>query len=97
MIAVRDFTLAANFVGSYAFTSTPASSYNVSIKILKNGASIGTITFNIGSYTGTFSGSPSGVAFIASDQVVLQVDNTTNPQDSTFGDFAFTIKGTSTS
>jgi hypothetical protein len=69
----------------------------VTLNITKNGGNIGTITFAVGSLSGTFSGSNSGVSFTASDQIIIQVDNSVNGQNSTFADAAVTIKGTSTS
>jgi hypothetical protein len=96
-IAVRSFTLGATFAGSYAYVTTPATTQPVVVAITKNGATIGSVTFATGAYTGTFSGSPSGVTFNAGDQLIMQVDNSTNPQNATFSDFAFALKGTSTS
>jgi hypothetical protein len=69
----------------------------VTFSISKNGGNVGTITFAVGALQGTFSGSSSGVTFTASDQIIIQVDNSVNGQNSTFADAAVTIKGTSTS
>lgn len=96
-IAVRSFTLGATFAGSYAYVTTPATNHSVVIAITKNGASIGALTFGVGSFTGTWSGSPSGVTFNVGDQLIMQVDNSVDSQDSSFADFAFNIKGTATS
>lgn len=95
-IAVRQFVLGPNFEGSLAYVSTPATTLPVVMAITKNGATIGNITFATNSYTGTFSGSPSGVTYNIGDQFIMQVDNSVNPQNATFSDVAFSIKGTST-
>ena len=97
LIVVRTLNIPANFAGSYAFTNHPASVYNVKLGITKNGAQIGTITFAIGSYLGVFAGIPSGVTYLPTDQLHVQVDNTVNvTADATFSDFAFTIFGSAT-
>lgn len=91
-ITVRVYTIAANFAGSLAYCTTGATTPQT-INILKNGSLIGTVTFGIGSTTGTFAGSPSGVTMNIGDQ--LQVQMTGASQDASFSDIAFTIKGTS--
>jgi hypothetical protein len=93
MLAVRIFTLEANFLGSLAQCKIPATG-TVLLRILKNNVPFGTITFAPGSYTGAFS-SPSAITFNIADEFAIQVDNTVNSVDATFSDFVFTFKGTS--
>jgi hypothetical protein len=94
VILTRTFTIPADFVGSYAFTTHPASDYDVKLGITKNGAQLGTVTFAVGSYLGTWAGTGSAIVYNVSDQLHIQVDNTVHvTPDSTFSDFAFTIKG----
>jgi hypothetical protein len=92
-ITVRIYTIAANFAGSLAYCTTGPTTAQT-INILKNGATIGTITFGIASTSGTFAGSPSGVTMNIGDQLQLQLASGAS-QDATFSDVAFTIKGTS--
>jgi hypothetical protein len=92
-IAVRAYTIAANFAGCLAYCTTGAASAQT-INILKNGATIGTITFAISSTSGTFAGSSSGVTMNIGDQLQVQMASGAS-QDSSFSDLAFTIKGTS--
>ena len=98
LIVVRNLTIPVDFAGSYAYTSTPASDYAVKLVITKNLAPIGTITFAVGSYLGVFSALATGATYLPSDQLHLQVDNTTvnTVADTAFKDFAFTIFGSAT-
>jgi hypothetical protein len=88
-IAVRAFNLAANCAGSYAFCTTPATA-SFQLSLLKNGAEFGTITFAIGSTTGTFS--CPAATFNISDQFAIRCK--TGVQDTTLSDIAISLLGT---
>ena len=92
-ITVRVYTIAANFAGCLAYCTTGPTSAQT-INILKNGATIGTITFAIASTSGVFSGSVSGVTMNIGDQLQIQMASGAS-QDASFSDLVFTIKGTS--
>ena len=98
LIVVRNLTIPVDFAGSYAYTTTPASDYAVKLVITKNLAPIGNITFAVGSYLGVFSALATGATYSPSDQLHIQVDNTTvnTVADTAFKDFAFTIFGSAT-
>jgi len=89
VIAVRAFNLAANCAGSYAYCTTPATA-SFQLALLKNGGQFGTVTFAIGSTTGTFS-SPAAT-FNISDQFAVRC--LTGAQDSTLSDIAMSFLGT---
>lgn len=89
VIAVRAFNLAANCAGSYAYCTTPATAL-FQLALLKNGGQFGTVTFAIGSTTGTFS-SPAAT-FNISDQFAVRC--LTGAQDSTLSDIAMSFLGT---
>jgi hypothetical protein len=92
-ITVRVYTIAANFAGCLAYCTTGATTAQT-VNILKNGVTIGTITFGIASTSGVFAGSPSGVTMNIGDQLQVQMASG-GSQDASFSDLAFTIKGTS--
>ena len=97
-IIPRPCTFAGNFAGSLASASTAATgAAGVVMKIYKNGAAFGTITFATSSFSGVFATTGgSSVSLSAGDQIVVSVDNSVNAQDPAFADMAFTLKGTVT-
>jgi len=73
-VPARAFSLPVSLTGSQAFAETPttddSNSASVAFDIQKNGASIGTITFDGGSQTGVFTFA-SGVSFAAGDRLSI--------------------------
>lgn len=89
MIAGHAYTIGANFSGSYAKSSAAATSTTV-FTVLKNGASIGTITFAAAATAGTFS-TTTAVSVAAGDLIELRAQTV---PDSTLAGFTFLIAGT---
>jgi hypothetical protein len=87
-ISVRKFTIASNFSGSLAYC-TIAATGNPVFSILKNGVSVGTITFAAGATTGSFSAT--GVlTFNAGDVIYVTAPASA---DATLSDIAITFAG----
>lgn len=84
--SVRAFTIPAAMAGSIAKVSVAATASTV-LTVLKNGTSIGTITFAASSSSGTFAAA-SATSFAAGDVLTISAPGT---QDTTFADAQFTI------
>jgi hypothetical protein len=87
-VAVRDFTLPQNLTGSQGKAAV-ASTGNVSFEIKKNGASVGSVTFDA-SATGSYTFA-SAVGFAPGDVLEIVAPAT---QDATLADIAIGLKGT---
>lgn len=87
-VSVRPFQIPANCVNSYALCTTPASVALV-IQILKNGAQVGTITFNAGATSAVFA-MASAVTYNAGDQFAIRCPAS---QDATLSDIVIGIYG----
>ena len=87
----RAVTFPANFSGSYAKSAVGATA-SAAFDIQKNGSSVGTITFGVGSATATFaSAGGAAVTFAAGD--VLMIVAPASP-DATLADVGFMLAGT---
>lgn len=87
VIFPRAIAFPTNFSGSYAKCVT-APTAATSLNILKNGVSIGSVSFGAGATTGTFS--VTSVTFAAADVLVITANGTV---DATFADVAFMLTG----
>ena len=89
LVAVRDFVIPENFIGSQARCITaPTSSAIFTIK--KNGAKIGEMVFNAGTNVGVFSSSLSGdISFTAGDYLEIIAPS---EQDTTLSDICWNLK-----
>lgn len=87
-VSVRSITLPQNLTGSVASCGT-APTVGVSLPILKDGYSIGSINFAAGQTTGTFTFG-SAVTLTSGSVVVV---NAPSSADATFADLQFTLMG----
>ena len=89
LVAVRDFIIPENFLGSQARCIT-ASTGQAIFTIKKNGATIGYITFQSGTNIGVFSSSLSGdISFTAGDYLEIIAPS---EQDTTLSDICWNLK-----
>jgi hypothetical protein len=86
----RAVSFADDFAGSYASASANATASTV-IDVKKNGVSVGTITYGIGSSSGTFVTSGGAVSFAAGDILSLHGPATA---DATLADVGIALAGT---
>lgn len=87
-ISVRAFTIPANCAGSYAFCSVAATA-NVVIEILKNGVTVGTLTYAVDQLQGVFA-MAAALTLNPGDQFVMRAP----AQDATLSDLTFSLFGT---
>lgn len=89
-VATRDFTFPSGLTGSQAYADTAPADGAKDFDVQKNGASVGTVSFALGSNTATFS-MASATSFVAGDRLAFVAPATA---DSALADIAITLKGT---
>lgn len=88
LVSVRTFVLPTNYVGSYGRAGTAGDDLTT-FTVLKNGTSIGTISFSASSQSGTFSGT--GGQINAGDVLTVVSGATVS---SVFANIGITLRGT---
>lgn len=89
MVFARAFDLPSGLTGAKAHAGAAAAAV-ADFDVLKNGASVGTISFAISATTATFT-MASATSFAVGDRIEITAPS---PQDSTLADIAITLKGT---